>query len=131
MRNLAITAVVSLIVGAAACRYFWPVETKIEVQERVLVRNDIRTVTRTITKLDGTQETVTERIDNSTTNSSRNSTTVINKSTYLVGASIGTKGLKLQPTYGINAAIRVLGPVFAGLYGRTDGEIGLTLAIEF
>lgn len=53
------------------------------------------------------------------------------KPNYQIRVGTGTKidGFKLEYTVGIEK--RVLGPIFAGAYGRTDKELGITLSMEF
>jgi len=48
-----------------------------------------------------------------------------------LGLSAGSQLREFGLIYGARVERRVLGPVFAGVYGRTDGEFGLSVALEF
>lgn len=133
MRNYAIVALVSAVIGAVLVYNLYPrVEVKTQVQEKIVVRNDIRTVTRLIERPDGTKESVTETVDNSEREASKSTTVVKNmRKDYLAGVGAGVQFKDLKPIYSATVARRMFGPAFAGAYGRTDGEFGLTFTLEF
>jgi len=131
---------VQLLILAAAIagtalltRYYFPaVESKVEVVEKEVVRTDVRTITKTISKPDGSTETVTETIDKSVAKSNKESTaTTFKQPNYIVSIAAGSQLSKLDVNYGLQASVRVLGPFYAGAYGRADGEFGLLLSVEF
>lgn len=133
MTKLAIVCVAAFIAGAAAAKYWWPtVQTRTEVQTQEVVRNDIRTVTRTIVKQDGSQETVQETIDKSQRSDTSKSVAVVTaRKDWFVALSIGSQILDPKLQYGLHVNRRILGPAYVGAYGRTDGELGLQIGLEF
>jgi hypothetical protein len=132
MKQLVIAGLVSFVAGAAIGKYFWPnVKVRTEIQEKEVIRKDIRTVTRTIKRPDGTKETVRESVDNSVQNSSRTAVhTVAGKPNWNLGVSVAAKVTELQPIYGLQASRRIIGPFFVGATANTVGQFGLLLEIE-
>lgn len=125
--------VLGAIISAATVRYYWPrIAVKTEIKQQIVERNNIRTITKVVEKPTGEKETITEVIDNSTktANSSQNHVQYKN-SEWLLGASIGSKVLTIEPIYTLRIDRRIIGPIFAGAYGRTDGELGLSITMEF
>lgn len=53
------------------------------------------------------------------------------KTDYRVAAAAGSKGFQIKPEYTISVEKRMIGPIFAGIYGRTDREFGLSVGLEF
>jgi hypothetical protein len=133
--NIKQTAVYTLIVLALAVaftKYFYPtIKTKIE--EKEVVKTDIRTVIKEITKPDGTIEKTTEIVDKSKETSKKEfEQTVSEKPNWLVlaGAHASLKSLS-EPVYSLQVNRRILGPMFVGASVRTDKELGLHIGLEF
>jgi hypothetical protein len=133
MRNLLLTSLLSAAVGAALAYWLYPrVEVQTEIKERTVVQNDIRTIIRTVERPDGTKETVKEVVDNSTQQMSKDFTAkVAKKPQWILTAGAGSALSPIEVIYSASVARRVIGPIFAGAYGRTDGELGLTVGLEF
>ena len=122
-----------LLLGAALVWQFARrVDTRIQVQEKIVTQNDVKTITRTVERPDGTKETLQTVVYRS----QQASTTKVDvqkakRPDWLVGVSAGSQLSHLGLTYGASVDRRVIGPVFAGVYGRTDGEFGLNVRLEF
>lgn len=133
VNKLSIICLISgLALGAAITRYYWPkIEQQTVVQEKVVTRADVRTVTRTI-EVPGKREVITEIIDNSTVVADKRlKSTTYKQSDWILGAGAGVKSLNGDINYNLSINKRIIGPVFAGIYGRTDRELGLQLMLEF
>lgn len=132
MKTYAYVAGVSAILGALLAWYLVPTKTSTVVQERVVRKNDIRTVIKTVEKPGGVKETTTEIIDNTVLDASKSQKVIqASQAQYVLGLSAGTKLDDYKPVYGVHVGRRVIGPIFATIYGRTDAEFGLSVAIEF
>lgn len=64
MKSYILTALVSLLAGAAITYYFQPTKLEIKEIEKEVIRNDIKTVIKEVKGADGKIETITEIIDN-------------------------------------------------------------------
>lgn len=131
--KLAILAIVSIISGVAGYRIAGRgkrVETKTEVvREQVVVKDKI--VTRTVERPDGTKETVKvetlDRVKDLTKNRSERVLKPLKKE-WRVGAQLAL----VEPNVvTLNVERRMLWDVWAGVYARTDKEVGLSLSFEF
>lgn len=97
-----------------------------EVQVRVIKQQ------RTVVRPDGTRETITTVTDNTIKSaSSVSSESKPIEPQYLLGITAGSRLDAFKPTYGAQVAVRALGPLHIGVYGRTDGEFGLMLQGAF
>jgi hypothetical protein len=125
--------VASFAAGVFTCSKLFPrIETQIKLQEKEVVRTDVKTVTRTVERPDGTKETVTETTDKSVAKSDKNaSITKFAKPQWLVGISAKSELDELQPVYELQVSRRIIGPLFAGVTANTSGEIGILLQGEF
>lgn len=124
---------IGLLVGAALSYYLFPqIETREVVKQEVVVQNRVRTVIRTVARPDGSSETTEERTDNSTSTAHSSAESTKYRTKNWNAAALATVSLNdLQPVYGLLVQRRILGPVFAGLTVRADGEFGLSLGMEF
>lgn len=121
-----------LIGGGLIWQFARRVDTRIQVQEKIVTQNDVKTITRTVERPDGTKEILQTVVDRS----QQASTTKVDiqktkRPDWLVGVSAGSQLSRLDAIYGASVDRRILGPVFGGIYGRTDGEFGLSVRLEF
>jgi len=124
-----IVAIVALIAGYTLKQPEVKIETKTVTQFQE--RENVRTIIKE--RPDGTKETVIIAKRDTLVKQKRSQieTRAIPKK-WLVGASVGSSLDALpKPTYTISLQYKVLPGLFAGLYGRTDGEIGLGLSYSF
>ena len=122
----AITLLIGLGLGAYITRMYWPaksIETKVETR----VQN--RTITKIVKQSDGSSVTVIDSTSNSLTNAT--SSTKIAKPDWTLGVAVSTKIPEISPIYELQIQRRIVGPIFAGLKGTTDGEIGAIVTMEF
>lgn len=134
---LLISAFVLLALGYGAGRYVQPPKeiTKVEVQEKEVIRKDIQVVTKEIIRPDGTKEIVTTSTDKSVEKKDKVLETLISKPSekqWMVG--IGASPLKYYETYSVKVDRRILGPFFiGGQYIRNKSDnIGLAnVTMEF
>jgi hypothetical protein len=125
-------AIFAFIAGAACVHYLFPrIEQQTVTNTQVKTEYKVRTEIKTVELPGGRKETVTIVQDNSTkSEQAATSSTVYKKPQYLLSLSAGSK-LEFKPIYGLQAQRRIFGPIFAGLYARTDGEAGLLASWEF
>jgi hypothetical protein len=118
-----------LAIGSAGAWYLLP-KPSVQTDTQVKVEYRVRTVERTVTRPDGTTETI-KQIDDTTVKNVLNSTTVYAKPNWQIGVSAGGEVLDFRPVYGAMVQRRIIGPIFAGAYARTNAEIGLLVTMEF
>lgn len=141
--NLAIAALVLVLLGYATGRYVQPAkvvtETKEVIKEVQVVNKNVVTTEKEIKHPDGTVETDTTIQDKST----EQSTTLDNKDTlttvtnakpqWRLSAMAGKRsGQSLdQPMYGAIVERRILGPIFVGAWGTSGRDGGISVGLEF
>lgn len=136
-KAILLASFVLLFVGFLGGRYLAPPKeiTKIEVEEREVIRKDIQTVIKEVVRPDGTKETTTTTTDNSVEKKDRKSEMLVQKQAekqWLISAGASRASFTQQDTlYQVMAQRRVLGPVFAGVSVSTDKQVGLVLTAEF
>ena len=117
IKVISITALVLFAVGYGVGRYVQPAKeiTKVEIQEKEVIKNNVVTQIKEITKPDGTKETVTVVVDKSESKKDKQIESVISKNTekqWLIG--IGVNPLSYYETYSFKVDRRILGNVFIG-----------------
>jgi hypothetical protein len=136
-KAILLASFVLLSVGFLGGRYLAPPKeiTKIEVEEKEVIRKDIQTIIKEVVRPDGTKETTTTTTDNSVEKKDRKSETLVQKQAekqWLISAGASRASFTQQDTlYQVMAQRRVLGPVFAGVSVSTDKQVGLVLTAEF
>jgi len=135
-KNLKKTAVISLVCAAAAAgltRYYFPkIEFRtIEITKEV-VRNDVRTVVKEVTRPDGAKEVVTEIVDR-TIREEKRAVDMVSayKPDWVIGVGARTRFQSSAPAYDLQVQRRILGPIFIGALGSSDGSIGISIGMEF
>jgi hypothetical protein len=133
LRTGAIILAVGVAVGGALVWFLYPrVEYKLQTQTKVETQVQVRTVTRTVKEPGGRVVIEQETTDTSKVVSNAKSVEQkLVKPNYMVSVTAGVEFEDLEPVYGGMVQMRVFGPVFAGAYGRTDGEFGLSISLEF
>lgn len=131
MRKYLAALIIGLVVGAFAMQKLCKPSIRTEVKTNVVTQTRIVHQKHTIVLPNGTTETTETTTDNSVRTLQQSEVTLkLERANYLVGLSAGTK-IDFMPRYGASVQLRVLGPVYVGLYGRTDGEFGLLMSMEF
>lgn len=140
MDKLKIVVISSLVLfglGYGIGRYIQPPKevTKVEIQEREVVRKDIQVVTKEIIRPDGTKETVIVSNDRSVEKKDKQIETVISKPAekqWLVG--VGVNPLAYYETYSVQVDRRVLGQFFVGgqyIRNKSDNIGLINIKMEF
>lgn len=132
MRNYIIMFVIGAVAGAATYGYFKPGKNTTSQAAEAVTKYQIVTQERVVERPGGVREIIRTVTDSTVKaeKSTASSSTVVAKN-WNLGLSAGTRPWDWQPQYAIQLQRRVLGPVFLGAYGRTDGEIGALLSVEF
>lgn len=136
IRNTAILVLVMCVITAVVTRYYFPqVETKTEVVEKEVVRNDIKTVIKEVVRKDGSKETITEIIDKTKKQQESKKTEVkIAKKDWHVSVLYTRNISENQAGYTLTVSRRQLGPFFlTGSAGRigNDTNISAGVGVEF
>lgn len=113
-----ITVVGGAAIGLGLCSLL-PEEKTTEIQEREIVRTIYRE------RPDGTREVINER------ERKRTAKTEVKrkKKDWIIGA--GTSLTEREPVYHVSIDRRVFIDGYVGVYGRTDGEIGVSVKWTF
>lgn len=137
---------VALVTAFALGRYSVPaVVTKTtenitsEDTKKVGEDKHIKTVTTIVELPSGEKRTETVTTDESTINTvernvkteSKTSESTSVRSKYSVSALVGTSTSALSPVYGVHASKELIGPIQLGVWGTTDGKVGLSVGLSF
>lgn len=125
-----------LLIGYSIGRYVNPPKeiTKVEVQEREVVRKDVQTIVKEITRPDGTKETVTETTDKSVEKKDKSIESIAIKPLEKQWhASLGAERnfTEEKNIYSMTIERRIFLSGFAGVRVNTEKEVGLVLGMEF
>ncbi len=123
-----------LIVGTAALtRYLWPsIQTQIKIEEKEVVRNDVRTIIKERTKSDGTKETETEIIDRTIKEKDKHYTAITTKKKdWFIAGGASINPNDVRPVYNLQVNRRIIGPFYLGASVNTRKDVGLQIGAEF
>lgn len=138
--NIVITGVVLAAVSFAVGRYTAggpEVKTTVKTAKEVEKDKNVKKTVTTVKLPDGTVKIVevTDTNVSTKTKESSSSKVEVKKASKLnISALIAldtSKRLVLQPIYGISVSKEVLGPITAGVFGLTNGTVGLSIGINF
>jgi len=135
LKNTIIACAISAALAAAFTRFYFPaVKTETVNVDHDVVHNNIVTVTHTIKEASGVVDTTVTTTDNSTQVKTDTNTAIVTKSPTLnisgLVANDFSRGI-LQPVYGASVSKQVMGPVTAGVFGLSNGIIGLSIGLNF
>lgn len=132
---IAIACILSYMAGDYIAGKAAKHEKREEIREVIKYRDRTKTITKIIERPDGTKETIIKEdkdVSNDIDKARKLLEIVTNKPGYSVSLSAGLSGdFKINPIYTLGVDRRVFSGLFAGLYGRTDGEFGVSLRYEF
>lgn len=123
-----------LVAGLAIGYWFSPkIASKVSTQAESKIEYRIVTQEKIVERPGGIREVVRTITDNSTKQDKSKSETIkLKQPDWIVGLSGGIqRPTDFRPEYTLSVQRRVFGPAFAGLYGRTDGEFGISLSVQF
>ena len=126
-----------LAAGFLGGRYLTPPKeiTKVEVQEKEVIKKDIVTVTKEVTRPDGSKEVVTTTTDTSVEKKDKQLESIISKPVekqwfITAGASKDLSAFE-KTIYQASVNRRILGPLYLGIQANTNQEIGINVGMEF
>lgn len=113
-----------IVIGIIGTRYLSKPIITLETQ----YKDRIITVTKTITKPDGTIEQDTTKTENRTGSSTR----AEKPPAWHISAGAGVHALDFQaPIYKVEVSKDILGPVAVGVWGLSNGTVGLSIGFSF
>jgi hypothetical protein len=122
--------IIGLLLGGVGVYHYKPrTVTKTEVVTQQVVQNHIVTVVKTVIAPNGLK-TETETITDNTVHTEKEDEVKIKEPLWHVSAGVQT-GLQFIPSYSLQVERRIVGPLFIGARGATDGVVGFTLGLEF
>lgn len=136
LRLASILILLAAILGAVFTRYMFPkVETKTEVVEKEVTKNNVRTIIKEVVRKDGTKETTTEIVDKTVRKEDKNSTSLkITKKDWFVSITVNKPINDNDLMYQLSVSRRQIGPLFlTGNVSRFRDEtvIGIGAGFEF
>lgn len=129
LKNILVTIFVTAALSAAVTRYYFP-KTVVKVEEKQVIKKDIRTVIREVKGKDGTTVTETEIIDNSTERRDK-TREVFARKDWVLSTSYGLREFKQEAVYGLQVQRRIIGPFYLGASATADKVYSFTLGMEF
>jgi hypothetical protein len=132
MKQLLSSLLVGIAIGAAFIWYAYPrTEVQVKTETKIVTEYKTKVVERWRKNPDGSEERERTEETSGSSDSTKITDRKINKSQWNLNVSAGAKLSDFTPIYGLQVGRRIVGPVFAGVYGRTDEELGLTIGLEF
>lgn len=121
--------VIVLVIGAALGTYFDAAHT---IEEKIVTKDRIKTVVREVIteRPDGTK--VTERHttkDEKTKQVAKRKESISKQRNWAVGIKYDL--FQPVPVWTAEVQRRIIGDVYVGLYGRTDGIVGASVTVTF
>jgi F420-dependent methylenetetrahydromethanopterin dehydrogenase len=133
---LGLGALIVFALGYGTGRYAVPPKVVEKVVTKEVEKKDDNIVT-TVTETkaaNGATTTVTQTVDKSVetiVDTSSSSTTITNKAGYNIQVGMGYQFKTIGPTYMISAQKQFIGPLSLGVWGVTDGTVGLSVGYSF
>lgn len=130
---IAIIVIMSAAVGAAIDHFGMPAKTVKTAQLEVEKQKDTHKTTIIEKSPDGKETTtITEDTKVNTSLSKDTSVKVIAQPTINLSALVGVDTTnQFKPLYGISVSKQFIGPITAGLWGFTNGTVGVSVGINF
>jgi hypothetical protein len=128
MNKVYVLAVV-VIFGAGVFAGKSLIKPVVKIEERLVEKRDIVTQIKEITKPDGTKEIVTIIQEKTITKNEK--TISPEKTKHQLSALVGTNTKILAPIYGIEYNRRFTDNTKLGVWGMSNGTIGLSVGLEF
>lgn len=135
LKSLSLYTLIVAALSVGVTKYMWPtVETQVKVEEKEVIKRDVRTVIKERTKPDGTQEKETIIVDNSKESSVRKfEEKTLKKKDWFVAAGAEVRGFDRfsDPIYKLEINRRILGDIYLGISASTDKSVGVQLGFSF
>ena len=133
-KALGVYTVVIVALSVSATKRLWPtIDTQVKVEEKEVIKKDVRTIIKERTNPDGTSTKETIIVDNSKESSTKKFEQITTKKNdWFVAAGAEARLSELNnPIYRIEVNRRILGDIYVGASGRTDGSVGLQVGFSF
>ncbi len=132
-KQLIIYTIIVAIASGAMTKYLWPnIETQIKIEEKEVIKKDIRTIIRERTNPDGSTEKETEIIDHSKEKRDKEfEQTITRKKDWYIAAGTSVNQKDLTPVYNLQVNRRILGPFYLGGQVNTKREVSVQIGFEF
>jgi hypothetical protein len=134
LKSVAIYTLVIAALAVSATKYMWPtVQTQVKVEEKEVIKKDVRTVIKERTRPDGTTEKETVIVDNSKESSTKTfEQKIMKKNDWFVAGGVEARNLQFNdPIYRVEVNRRVLGDIFVGVSANTDRSLGVQVGFSF
>jgi len=134
LKSVGIYTLVVAALAVSATKYMWPtVQTQVKVEEKEVIKRDVRTVIKERTKPDGTTEKETVIVDNSKESSTRTiEQKTMKKNDWFVAGGVEARSLQfVDPIYRLEVNRRILGDIFVGVSATTDKSVGVQVGFSF
>lgn len=127
-----VSYLVAVLVGAGAAYYFMPQQIKIE--EKVVTRDVIKTVTKEVVKIqrpDGTIETIEREVVKD--EDKKKQASVVKTKPAKKNWGVGVKYDLFRPdsVYTLEVHRRIVSDLYVSAYGRTDSTVGIGVTFFF
>jgi len=135
MRNTIIACIVSAALAVGLTKYYFPtIQTKTVEVEKEVVKTDVVTVTHTVQLPGGGTDTTITTTDHTQKVETDTKTQVVLKSPTINVSGLVANDFShggILPLYGVSVSKEFIGPVTLGLFGLTNGILGLSVGINF
>jgi len=137
MKNTIIIGLVLFLIGGSIGYFYAPKQKEIVVKtvevEKVVTKNDIKTVIKEVVNKDGSIEKTTEIHDNSEKQQdiSKQSTSTTVKSAKDYHVSLALNDIKEKDIYTLRVEKRLFYEVFGGVSVTNKGEFGVSIGLSF
>jgi len=134
LKSVAIYTLVIAALAVVATKYMWPtVQTQVKVEEKEVIKKDVRTIIKERTRPDGTTEKETLIVDNSRESSTKIfEQKTVKKKDWFVAGGVEARNFQFNnPIYRVEVNRRVLGDVYVGVSANTEGSLGVQIGFSF
>lgn len=133
-KAIGIYTVVIAALAIGATKRLWPsIETQVKVEEKEVIKKDVRTIIKERTNTDGSSTKETIIVDNSKESSTKKFEQItVKKHDWFVVAGAEARLSELaNPSYKFEVNRRIIGDIYIGATANTRGSVGLQIGFSF
>ena len=133
-KAIGIYTVVIAALAIGATKRLWPsIETQVKVEEKEVIKKDVRTIIKERTNTDGSSTKETIIVDNSKESSTKKFEQItVKKHDWFVAAGAEARLSELaNPSYKLEVNRRIIGDIYVGATANTRGSVGLQVGFSF
>lgn len=133
-KAIGIYTVVIAALAIGATKRLWPsIETQVKVEEKEVIKKDVRTIIKERTNTDGSSTKETIIVDNSKESSIKKFEQItVKKHDWFVAAGAEARLDEINnPAYKLEVNRRIVGDLFLGATVNTKGSFGVQVGITF